>query len=261
MRMPSNVLDHPAVLRALFHPRRDPPGLPVPRHARLVRVPVEPGISLGGRLYIASDDAPTILYFHGNGEIASDYDSIAPLFTDLGLNLLVMDYRGYGVSDGTPTATNLTADAVTAFDETGPLLRDCGLPGEHLFVMGRSLGSAAAIQVALHAGQAIAGLIIESGFAHTFPLLETLGVRIEGSTEEHDGFGSLRKIAQIKVPTLLIHGEADWLIPVSNGRALFQDSGATQKWLVTIPRAGHNDLLWIGRTTYMEAIRRFTTGD
>jgi fermentation-respiration switch protein FrsA (DUF1100 family) len=261
MSMPGKVLDHPAILRALFHPRRDPPGLPVPHHARPVRVPVEPGISLGGRLYIASDDAPSILYFHGNGEIASDYDTIAPLFTDLGLNLLVMDYRGYGASDGTPTATNLAADAVTVFGETGRLLRDCGLTGERLFVMGRSLGSAPAIQVALHAGETIAGLIIESGFAHTLPLLQTLGVRIEGATEERDGFGNLRKIAQIEVPTLLIHGEADWLIAVSNGRALFQDSGATQKWLVTIPRAGHNDLLWIGRTTYMEAIRRFTTGD
>ncbi len=255
MTMPDLVLDHPAVLRALFHPRRDPPGEPVPHHARLVRIPVEPGVFLGGRLYVARTDAPAILFFHGNGETASDYDGIAPLFTDLGINLLVMDYRGYGISDGTPTATNLAADAVTVFEATSTLLQESGLTNPNLFVMGRSLGSAAAIQVALHAGAAIAGLIIESGFAHTFPLLETLGVRIAGHSEERDGFGSLLKIAQIRVPTLFIHGEADRLIPVGNGRALLQRSGAAEKWLVTIPRAGHNDLLWVGRAAYMEAIR------
>jgi pimeloyl-ACP methyl ester carboxylesterase len=261
MSMPDHVLDHPAVLRALFHPRRDPPGEPLPRHARLVRIPVEPGIFLGGRLYVALADAPTILFFHGNGEIASDYDGIAPLFTDLGINLLVMDYRGYGISDGTPTATNLPADAVTVFGATGTLLQDSSLTNPNLFVMGRSLGSAAAVQVALHAGEGIAGLIIESGFGHTFPLLETLGVRITGHSEERDGFGSLLKIAQIRVPTLFIHGEADWLIPVGNGRALFERSSATEKWLVTIPGAGHNDLLWIGRAAYMEAIRRMVLGE
>jgi pimeloyl-ACP methyl ester carboxylesterase len=259
--MPSQVLDHPAVLRALFHPRRDPPGTPVPPYARLIRVPVEPGISVGGRLFGAAREAPTILFFHGNGEIASDYDSIAPLYLDLGTNLLVMDYRGYGVSDGVPTASNLAADAVTIFDATRPLLQDCGLSDTSLFVMGRSLGSAAAVQIALHAGEAVAGLIIESGFAHTFPLLETLGIRIQGHDEERDGFGSLLKIAEIRAPTLIIHGEADWLIPVSNGQALFQGSGAARKRLITIPRAGHNDLLWVGRAAYMDAVRQFVIGD
>lgn len=261
MIMPGPVLDHPAVLQALFHPRRDPPGQPVPQGASPVRIPVEPGISLSGRLFAALEDGPTILFFHGNGEIASDYDGIAPLFTGLGINLLVMDYRGYGTSDGTPTATNLAADAVAVFDAAGPLLRDCGLSGKRLFVMGRSLGSAAAIEVALRAGEAIAGLIIESGFAYTFPLLETLGVRVEGHAEERDGFGSLQKIARIEVPTLLIHGEADRLIPLRDGRELFRHSGAANKRLVTIPGAGHNDLLWIGRETYVEAIRRFVIGE
>ncbi len=258
--MDGHILDHPAVLQVLFHPRHDPPKSPLPRYARLVRITVESGISLGGRLYTAAEGAPIILFFHGNGETARDYDGIAPLYLGLGINLLVMDYRGYGVSEGIPTASSLLADALAIFGEVPSLLARYALSSRRLLVMGRSLGSAAAIQVALHAGDAIAGLIIESGFAHTFPLLETLGVRLEGGDEEKDGFGSLRKIAQIRVPTLVIHGEADWLIPVRNGRELHQHSGAACKWLVTVRGAGHNDLLWIGRTSYMEAIARIARG-
>lgn len=259
MSVSGQILDHPAVLRVLFHPRRDAPDCPLPRNARLVRIPVESGVSVGGRLYIAAADAPCILYFHGNGEIASDYDGIAPLYTSLGINLLVVDYRGYGISDGTPTASNLAADAVVVHSACRSLLQEHGVRCPRLLVMGRSLGSAAAIQIALDAGDTIAGLIIESGFAHTFPLLETLGIRIEGHDEERDGFGSLRKIARITVPTLVIHGEADWLIPVSNGQDLLQRSGAARKWLVTIPGAGHNDLMWVGCDAYMEAIRKIVS--
>ena len=134
-------------------------------------VEVEPGVNVGGRLYPATDEAPAILYFHGNGEIAADYDGIAPLYTRLGITLLVMDYRGYGRSDGTPTAGNLLADAVATFDAVGHIFEKNDLTPARLYVMGRSLGSAAAIEVALHAGEQLAGLIVESGFSDTFALL------------------------------------------------------------------------------------------
>jgi pimeloyl-ACP methyl ester carboxylesterase len=251
------LLDQPEVCRVLFHPRRDFAGHSLSPHVRSVRVEVEPGVAVGGRLYRAQFDGPTILYFHGNGEIASDYDGIAPLYTQMGINLLVMDYRGYGSSDGQPTATCLVTDAITTYEATSHLLTEHELSRERFFVMGRSLGSAAAIEVALYAGKGIAGLIIESGFAYTFPLLMTLGLRLEGADEARDGFGSLAKISQIQVPTLIIHGEADWLIPIENGRVLYERSGAVDKRLVTIPRAGHNDLLFTGQAVYREAIRGF----
>lgn len=257
------LLDRPEVSRVLFHLRRDLPGSVTPPGARLVRVQVQEGVSVGGRLYYADPEAPAILYFHGNGEIASDYDGIAPLYLQAGANLLVMDYRGYGLSDGRPTASLLLADAVTVYEKTASVLRQHGVLGEHelsrerLFVMGRSLGSAAAIEIALHAGDEIAGLILESGFAHTLPLLATLGLRISGASEERDGLGHLDKIAQISAPTLIIHGERDYLIPLENGRALYEHSGAADKRLVTIPRAGHNDLLFVGQRAYFEAIQAF----
>ncbi len=255
--MSLELLDHPEVSQVLFHLRRDPPASAPPLGASLVRIELQEGINVGGRLYPASPSAPTILYFHGNGELASDYDGIAPLYVRVGVNLLVMDYRGYGVSDGQPTASHMLADAVVIYDETAALLTEHGLSNERLFVMGRSLGSAAAIEIALQAGDEIAGLILESGFAHTLPLLTTLGLRVSGADEERDGLGHLDKIARVHAPTLIIHGEADYLIPVENGRALYEHAGAVDKRLITIPRAGHNDLLFVGQRAYFEAIQTF----
>jgi pimeloyl-ACP methyl ester carboxylesterase len=251
------LLDRPEVSQVLFHIRHDVPGRTLRLGVFVVRVEVDEGIEVGGRLYRARPDAPAILYFHGNGETASDYDMIAPLYTQIGVNLLVMDYRGYGISDGQPTASCLLADAVVVYEKTPALLAEHALSSERLFVMGRSLGSAAAIEIAERAGKKIAGLIIESGFAYTLPLLETLGLRLRDADEARDGFGHLDKIAQVHAPTLIIHGEADWLIPIKNGHALYEHSGAADKRLVTIPNAGHNDLLFAGKTAYFEAIQAF----
>ncbi len=251
------LLDRPEVSQVLFHLRRDVPGRTLRLGVSVIRIEVDEGIEVGGRLYLARPDAPTILYFHGNGEIASDYDGIAPLYIRMGVNLLLMDYRGYGVSDGQPTASSLLADAVVIYNEMASVLAQHGLNNKRLFVMGRSLGSAAAIEIAARAGDAIAGLILESGFAHTLPLLATLGLRLSGASEERDGLGHLDKIAQVHVPTLIIHGEADYLIPLENGRALYEHAGAADKQLLTIPRAGHNDLLFIGQRAYFEAIQAF----
>lgn len=256
------ILDRPEVSRVLFHPRRDSPNRPIPLRVRPIRFQVEENIVVSGRLHRAKLDGPTILFFHGNGEIATDYDGISPLYTSLGINLLVVDYRGYGSSDGQPTASSLLTDALAVYKETRTVLLRHELRARPLFIMGRSLGSAAAIEIAWHAGDDIDGLIIESGFAYTLPLLATLGLRMElaGADEARDGFGNLDKIAQIRVPTLIIHGKDDRLIPVENANALRERSGATDKRLETIPGAGHNDLLFTGQTRYLEALRKFVWG-
>jgi pimeloyl-ACP methyl ester carboxylesterase len=260
MSYSSTVLDQPAVLRVMFYPRRSWPGTALLSSARDGRVEVEPGVSVGYSLHLAEPQSPLILYFHGNGEIARDYDSIAPLYTGLGISLLVADYRGYGWSDGFPTASNLVHDALLVFEALGQMLREVGGDApQRVFVMGRSLGSAAAIEVARHHQEAITGLIIESGFAHTLRLLARLGVVLENLDETQDVFANLAKIGQICLPTLVIHGQADVLIPASEGMTLYEGSAApdAEKRLVVIPDAGHNDLLALGAATYFEAIRDF----
>jgi alpha-beta hydrolase superfamily lysophospholipase len=252
------------VLQVLFHPRREGIRVLRPSDVRQIGVEVEPGLTVGGRLYPAGPKAPAILYFHGNGEIAADYDDVAPLYTQIGITLLVMDYRGYGRSDGTPTAHNLLVDAVTVFDAVRAVFEDNGLAPEQLFVMGRSLGSAAAIEVALYAGGQPGGLIVESGFADTFALLARLGVlfhNTDGLDENRDGFGNSAKMARVTTRTLLIHGQVDVLIPASDGQELYRRCAAADKHLVLIPGAGHNNLMMAGMSQYFEAIRTFVFGE
>jgi pimeloyl-ACP methyl ester carboxylesterase len=255
--MSDRLLDRPQVSRALFHPRREYEVGPRQPDIHPVAFEVEPGLYIGGRLYPAGPEVPLILYFHGNGEIAADYDDLAPLYTRLGISLLVADYRGYGTGGGTPTASHLLADAVVLFERLDGVLLSQGLMPSRLYVMGRSLGCAAAIEVAQHAGARLAGLIVESGFSDTFSLLARLGLRVRGADETRDGFGNATKMESITVPTLIIHGQNDVLIPASDGQELYHRSAAADKRLVLIPGAGHNDLLWVGRAAYFEAIRAF----
>jgi len=255
--MTDSVLDRPEVLQVLFYPRREVEAAFISPSARTVAFELEPDLIIGGRLYPAGVRAPAILFFHGNGEIAADYDDLAPLYTRLGITVLVADYRGYGTSGGTPTASHLLTDAVTIFGQVGRVLEGHGLTPSRLYVMGRSLGSAAAIEVALRAGEQLAGLIVESGFADTFGLLARLGLRVVSADEERHGFGNAAKISQTRTPTLVIHGQSDVLIPASDGQELYRRCGAKEKRLVLIPGAGHNDLMLVGVAAYFEAIRGF----
>jgi pimeloyl-ACP methyl ester carboxylesterase len=259
--MTQGILDGPEALNVLFYPRPEEEWDRLPSGVLPVAIPVEPGIHVGGRLHSAGPQSPLVLYFHGNGEIAADYDDLAPLYDRLGLSLLVIDYRGYGASGGRPTASNLLADAVVVADRLGNLLAAHGLQPSRLYAMGRSLGSAAAIEVASRAGDRLAGLIVESGFADTFGLLRRLGLRVQGADEERDGFGNAAKMERIATPTLVIHGQDDVLIPATDGQELYRRSAAADKRLVLIPGAGHNDLMWVGREAYFKAIGAFVGDD
>lgn len=259
-------LDHPQVKQVLFHSMKESSSAWLPPAARQVTFPVADGVSLGGRLYPAGAADPAILFFHGNGEIAADYDDIAPLYNRLGISLLVVDYRGYGRSGGVPTAGDLLSDAVEVFEQTPALLESHGLNPPALILMGRSLGSAAAIEIASRqpAGldgyrpAGLAGLILESGFADTLALLTRLGVRITEPDMECDLFDNLTKIKRVSVPTLVIHGQSDVLIPPDDGRALYAHCGAEHKELLLIPGGGHNNLMMVGMNEYFTSIKDFT---
>src|SRR3990172_11975924 len=106
---PLAALDQPELLQFVFYPRRDVS--PPPPGAADYPIPVAPGVALACRLHTADKAAPTILFFHGNGEVMSDYDDIAPAYGRLGINLCVVDYRGYGASTGRPTIAAMLTDA------------------------------------------------------------------------------------------------------------------------------------------------------
>jgi hypothetical protein len=249
-------LDRPEILSLLFHPRKEPK-TPLPEGAIDLDISVDHEVFLGCRFYISDLSSPSILYFHGNGEIVCDHDEIARGYMNVGCNLLVMSYRGYGWSSGFPTVTSLFQDAVAAFGEVKEQLAHLGASGP-LFVMGRSLGSAPAIEVALRFGDSLKGLILESSFADSLPLFRTLGIdTAKMGILEEEGFGNRKKISAVTLPTLFLHGARDQLIPSSEAEKLQADSGARNKQFLLIPGADHNSLISFGGIQYFLTIRRF----
>jgi fermentation-respiration switch protein FrsA (DUF1100 family) len=251
------VLGHPHVHDALFHPRHDDNGF-IRQGASFVTIEIDSDVSLGGRLYPTGDpESPLFLYYHGNGEIAADYGDIEQFYNQLGISLLIIDYRGYGTSSGVPTSESLVSDARTVSDKLDLLFAEFELQPCQFYVMGRSLGSVPAIETALYASDRLAGLVIESGFSATFGLLERLGVRISGAVEARDGFDNAAKMERVTTRTLVIHGKNDVLIPPSDGQELYDRCASLEKRLVLIPGAGHNDIMITGMYLYFNAIRSF----
>ena len=125
--------------------------------------------------------------------------------------------------------------------------------------MGRSLGSAPALEIATNHEDSIDGLIIESGFAYSIPLLSTLGVDVDRlDLMEKNGMRNIDKAAKFKKRFLVIHAELDHLIPFTEGKALFDASPSTKKHLLMIPGADHNTIFSTGFNDYMKAVKELT---
>ncbi|MDH5297738.1 MAG: alpha/beta hydrolase [Desulfobulbaceae bacterium] len=249
-------LDQPEVLAVLFHPRRDE--TPPPAGAVDVEIPVADGVVVGGRFFLAAEPAvANILFFHGNGEVAADYDDIGPRYNARGISLLAVDYRGYGRSTGSPAASAMLADAHLVLQWVKEWLKTEQRTGP-LVVMGRSLGCAPALELAATKDPAIAGLIIESGFALTVPLLENLGLDTASlGIAEGDCFRNQLKIVSFQKPTYILHAQYDQIIPLVNAETLQAQSGAQAKEFAIIPGADHNNIIERVGEMYFSEIRRF----
>ena len=249
--------DHREVTAFLFHPRKEGAEPPPRGEWADLAIPVEGNAVIGGRLFRAGADDPVILYFHGNGEIVEDYNDLGPLYAGLGINFLPVDYRGYGRSTGNPTVSAMMGDCRTIFEYVLNWLPDAGIAAP-LVVMGRSLGSASALEIADRYPERIAGLIIESGFALAVPLLRLLGINTERlGLREEGGFGNVGKIRRFTGPLLVIHAEYDHIIPFSDGEMLFDACPSKDKVFLRIPEANHNTIFSYGLREYLSAVKEF----
>ncbi len=216
-------------------------------------IEVEEGIKISCGFWVSGKENPSILYFHGNGETVASYDWIAPFYSQRGINLFVADYRGYGSSNGKPTISNMIGDAHTIFQGFKEIITKEGFK-RSLFVMGRSLGSMPAIELAFNYQDEICGLIVESGAANNFRRLWSyLGITLS----EESSFLNKVKIRQVHKPTLIIHGEYDQIISVNEGKELYQNSGAQEKEILIIPSADHNDIMMVKQNLYFDTIEAF----
>jgi fermentation-respiration switch protein FrsA (DUF1100 family) len=179
------------------------------------------GVKISGWFVPADADEtasthPTLLFFHGNaGNVSYNLDRLR-LFHDAGLDVFIIDYRGYGKSEGTPSEHGLGLDALAAYFF---LTETRGVPAERLFLYGESLGAAVAIDLATQVRAA--GMILEAPFTSTADRLTRKWPVIPWDLLLRDNYDSLGKINKINMPVLLIHSVDDEIIPFSNSQKLF----------------------------------------
>ena len=247
-------LDKSSLVGFLFYPRAD--FTPCPQGAFDFFVPVEQGVSVSCRFYVGDEGWPWILYFHGNGEVVSDYDGIAPFYHRQEINLVVADFRGYGSSGGSPNFTSLVQDAPPILEAVKKEISQKGFQRD-LWVMGRSMGSVPALELADRHPDQIKGLVVESGFASVTRLIKHLGLPSRGIDLEPLEQERMNRIRKISVPTLIIHGEQDNLVPLQEAKDLYAQLGTAQKKLVIIPKADHNNIMFADPELYFAAIQKF----
>lgn len=195
----------------------------------------------------------TLLFLHGNAGNISHRSTSLAIFRDLGLDVLVLDYRGYGRSDGRPDEQGLYRDASAAWDW---LITERGLGAQEIVVFGRSLGGAVATELA--ARERPAGLIVESSFTDLAAMARLHHPLLAAFVPLRYRFPSIGHIARADCPVLVLHSPDDGIVPFEHGRALFaaapEPKGFVELW------GGHNEGFLDSQPGYQQALDGFLTG-
>lgn len=233
--------------------------VPIPDSLHLtssrVQLTSSDGARIAGIVIPAADtSAQWLLYLHGNaGNVTS---SLLPQFYArwhaLGVNVLAIDYRGFGESDNSkPSEKGTYADARAAYDW---LRNERGVPADRIILYGHSLGSGVATEVALQVQAG--GLIIEGAFtsipdlgAARYPWFP---VRLLASQR----FASIEKIGKVSMPKLILHASDDSLVPFAHGQALYAAASAPKEWAQL--KGGHMRPFLDDSATYWGRVTAFT---
>jgi pimeloyl-ACP methyl ester carboxylesterase len=244
----ASILDHPVISRRYFFPRRD-------RLASPFLVEVD-GARLACAYRKVAPDAPTVVHFHGNGEVVGDWaDGFPEWLGSLGWNVLLAEYRGYGMSTGEPELGKM-------LDDVERVVRASGVPPERIVFFGRSVGSLFAVHAVSRFPRA-AGLVIESGIAD---VLERLSLRVEprelgvapGVFEAavRERLDQRAKIGAYRGPVLILHTRRDGLVDVSHAEQLAAAAGG-EVTLRVFERGDHNSILAANEAEYRKALAAF----
>jgi len=213
-----------------------------------VTVQTTDSVSLSGYYFPAPRATQALLYCHGNAGDIRDWAHAAPPFVESGISLLIWDYRGYGRSEGQPTEEGLYLDGEAVWRWLENRAETEGLPAS---VLGKSLGSAVGIHLA--GKERPLSLILDSAFTSMREVVALHASWVPGSLIPKL-YESLERAPQIACPTLLLHGGRDMLVPLEQGRRLF-DAIQSPKVMKVLPEAGHNDIS--GFDEYYQAIMEF----
>lgn len=218
-----------------------------------VTIATADGVRLHGWL-VPGDGPITVLFFHGNaGDVSHRLESVR-LFHELGLSVLIVDYRGYGRSEGRPSEAGTYADAEAAWSY---LTAERGVPAERIVVFGRSLGGPIAAELASR--HTPRGLVIESAFTSVPDLAARiywfLPVRLLSRYE----YPTRDLVRDVHCPVLVVHSRNDEIVPFAHAEAIY--AAANEPRTLLEVAGGHNDAyLRIEHGAYREGLARFLSG-
>ena len=211
----------------------------------IIKIEVGDGVNLSALYLEATRSEFTILYSHGNGEDIGDLREIFKTFRSAGYSVFAYDYRGYGTSGGKVSEKNFYEDAGVVYSY---LVNELKKPPEKIILLGRSIGAAAAIDIANR--EKVAGMILEGAFTSAFRVAMPI------VPFPFDKFKNIDKIDKVRCPILFIHGREDTIVPFSHGLSLFEKANEP-KLNFWVEEAGHNDLFSVADVKYWEVLSEF----
>ncbi|RKX71533.1 alpha/beta hydrolase [candidate division WOR-3 bacterium] len=214
-----------------------------------VWITTEDGIRLHGWFIPGQSDRPVLLFCHGNaGNISHRLDAIR-IFHELGVSVLIFDYRGYGQSGGSPSELGTYQDGEAVWE----YLRRRGFSADQIIIYGRSLGGGIATELARRRNPA--ALILEATFTSIPDLGQKLYPYLPIRLFARIRYDNLKKLKGINVPVLIIHSQDDELVPIEHGKKLYAAAPEPKQFVVL--RGGHDDCFLVSEDEYRRALANF----
>lgn len=215
-----------------------------------LQIRTEDNETLDGWFIPAAAAKGTLLYLHGNGGNIGHRVEIIKTFHDLGLNVLIFDYRGYGRSTGSPTEQGTYRDAMAAWRYLNETRH---IPARDILYYGESLGGPIAAWLAeRHSPRA---LVLYAAFTSIPEMAQKLYPFLPAQLLARYRYDTRAALARVHCPVFIMHSAEDEIVPFEHGRALL--AVAPEPRQLVVLQGGHNDALFISRETYVPALEKF----
>jgi len=215
---------------------------------RDIYIPITDNEKIHAWYFPDGESKKAVLFCHGNAGNISHRMETVEFLKGYRVNVLLFDYRGYGLSDGSPTETGVYLDTRAAFDW---LVNDRGYKPEDIVVFGRSLGGAAAVDLA--ANTVCGGLVVESSFTSAYEIGKAMFPYFPVRYLLRFRFDSVNKIKEVSCPVIIMHSPDDEMIPFEMGRKIFEAAREPKSFVEL--RGGHNSSEYFENTAYREALQ------
>jgi hypothetical protein len=239
----------------IYFPPRFPEGFPpqdlYARHVEEVWLTTLDKVKVNARYLPNPTSEKALLWFHGNAENVGYGLERLMFYSRVAVNVLAVDYRGYGKSEGSPDEAGVYRDADAAHDY---LIQERHIQPKNIVVFGHSLGGAVAIDLASR--RDCGGLIVQSSFTSAKDMARRLFRIPLFEYIPKSQFNSLAKIRRVRAPILIVHGTRDEVVPFSMGQRLFK-AAPEPKFFFPVEDAGHNDVVEVGGEDLLDHLKSF----